>query len=73
MIASNGNWKVEVIFDPEFWVPNTEFTNKNLTTVIGIEIRNRATVCIKEGWHKIDDEIKKKLRDGLTVRLSQNS
>ena len=60
MIASNSNKKVEVIFDSELWVLNTEFSNKKFTTAIGIEIRNRGPVCIKEGLRKIDDETKLK-------------
>ncbi|PRQ30484.1 hypothetical protein RchiOBHm_Chr5g0025151 [Rosa chinensis] len=68
MIASNGNKKVEIIFDQEHWVPNTEYSNKKFTTAIGIEVRSRAPVCYR-GWNKISGDIKRTLREGLTVHF----
>lgn len=71
MIATNGNKKVEIIFDREHWVPNTEYSNKKFTTSIGIEVRSRAPVCFR-GWNKIPGDIKRDLREGLTVSFIQS-
>ncbi|KAL6575700.1 hypothetical protein OROHE_000836 [Orobanche hederae] len=71
MISTNGNKRVEVVFNQELWVPNNPATNKKFTTSIGIEVRSRAPVCNK-GWHEIDDDIKRQLREGLTVHYVVN-
>ncbi|PRQ35135.1 hypothetical protein RchiOBHm_Chr5g0076701 [Rosa chinensis] len=68
MIARNSNKKMEIIFDRMYWVLITEYMYSKFTTSIGIQVRSRAPVCYY-GWNKIPVDIKKTLREGLTVHF----
>ncbi|XP_061993930.1 uncharacterized protein LOC133711864 [Rosa rugosa] len=70
MIASNGNKKVEIIFDQEHWVPNTEYSNKKFTTAIGID---RGSKSSSEYIINLTIFIKDKCEKNSTSRKRQRS